>query len=236
MPTRANSTTATNAPNGRYCSEALAQLDEVDVEHHHHKEEQHGHSADIDDDQDHGEKLGAHQNEQARGIEESEDEEQHRVHGIARRDHHHSRSDGHGRRRDRRRALERTSLPQRYGASSARLAAIWRFPALAVFEQLALVVEQLLAGLGRELEIRAFNDSVDWARFLAEAAIDALGHVDVIARRAAAAVLARLGFDGDGERRADRLAQLAGDAAFLAVGITPERSSPRKRGESGPFS
>src|SRR3546814_19320328 len=31
-----------------------------------------------------------------------------------------------------------------------------------------------------------------------------------------------LGFDGDRLRRADRLAQLAGDAPFLAVGIAPQ--------------
>src|ERR1700689_650300 len=37
------------------------------------------------------------------------------------------------------------------------------FPAVAVREQLGLVVEQLLAGLGGELEIRAFDDGVDRA-------------------------------------------------------------------------
>ena len=36
-----------------------------------------------------------------------------------------------------------------------------------------------------------------WAGLLAETAIDALGHVDVIARRLAAAVLALVRFDGD---------------------------------------
>src|SRR5262249_34633393 len=96
-------------------------------------------------------------------------------------------------------------------------------PAVAVRQQLLLVVEELLAGLGGELEVRPFDNGVDRAGLLAEAAIDALGHVDVIARRAPAAVRARLGLDGDGLRRADRLAQLAGDAALLAVGIAAER-------------
>src|SRR5206468_57938 len=40
---------------------------------------------------------------------------------------------------------------------------------------------------------------------------------------APAAVLARLGLDRDRQRRADRLAQLAGDAALLAVGIATQR-------------
>ena len=52
-----------------------------------------------------------------------------------------------------------------------------------------------------------------------EAAVDAFGHVDVIAGGAAAAVLARFGVDGNGLRRADRLAQFAGDAAFFTVRI-----------------
>src|SRR3712207_7357686 len=48
-------------------------------------------------------------------------------------------------------------------------------------------------------------------------------HIDVVACGAAAAVLARLGFDGDRQRRADRLAKLAGDAALLAVRIAAQR-------------
>jgi len=35
---------------------------------------------------------------------------------------------------------------------------------------------------------------------------------------------------------ADRLAQLAGDAALLAIGVAAQRMLARKRGESGPFS
>ena len=87
-----------------------------------------------------------------------------------------------------------------------------------------LVVVELLARLGRELEVRALDDGIDRAGFLAEAAIDALHHVDVIARGAARPVVApRAGLDGDRLRRADRLAQLAGDAALLAVRIAAER-------------
>src|SRR5437763_5524907 len=96
-------------------------------------------------------------------------------------------------------------------------------PAVAVVEQLFLVVDQLLARFGRELQSRSFDDCIDRASLLAEAAIDALGHVDVVARGAPAAVLARLGLDGDGLRGADRLAELAGDAALLTVGIAAQR-------------
>src|SRR3546814_1930987 len=64
----------------------------------------------------------------------------------------------------------------------------------------------------------SLDDGVHRAGFLAIAAIDALRHVDVVARGAPAAVGARLGLDGDRLGRADRLAQLAGDAALLAIG------------------
>src|ERR1700726_853625 len=76
--------------------------------------------------------------------------------------------------------------------------------------------------LGRELEIRPLDDRIDRAGLLAIAAIDALGHVDVVARRAPAALLARVGLDRDRQRRADRLAQLAGNAAFLPVGVSAQ--------------
>src|SRR4051794_11116435 len=86
------------------------------------------------------------------------------------------------------------------------------FPAGAVIEQALLVVVELLAGLDREFLVRPLDDRVDRARFLAEAAIDALHHIDVVARRAARAVVAaRPRLDGDGLRGADRLAELAGD-------------------------
>src|SRR3546814_5983047 len=57
----------------------------------------------------------------------------------------------------------------------------------------------------------------------AEAAVDALRHVDVVARGAPAAVAARLSLDDDALRRADRLAELAGNAPLLAVGIAAQR-------------
>src|SRR4051812_35661596 len=97
-------------------------------------------------------------------------------------------------------------------------------PAIAVREKSILVVEELLARLDRELEVRTLDDGVDRACLLTEAAIDALDHVDVVARGAARAVVAaRAGLDGDRLRRADRLAQLAGDAALFAIGIAAQR-------------
>src|SRR5256885_17270715 len=97
-------------------------------------------------------------------------------------------------------------------------------PAIAIREQPLLIVIELLARLGGEFEIRTFDDGVDRAGLLAQPAIDALHHVDVVARRAPRAVVpSRSRLDGDCLRRADSFAQLAGDAALFAVRIAAQR-------------
>jgi hypothetical protein len=106
------------------------------------------------------------------------------------------------------------SLPVRRIGTSDR--GQLRLPLVAVREQLLLVVQQLLPRLGGVLGVGALDNGVHGARLLAEAAVDALGHVDVVAGRAAGAVGALLGLDRDGLGRADGFAQLAGDATLLA--------------------
>lgn len=91
-----------------------------------------------------------------------------------------------------------------------------RLPLVPIRQQLLLVIQQLLPRLGRVLRIRALDNRIHGAALLAESAVDALGHVDVVARGAAGAVLALLGLDRDGAGGADGFAQLAGDAAFFA--------------------
>src|SRR5918995_409527 len=84
-------------------------------------------------------------------------------------------------------------------------------PAVAVVQELLLVVEQLFARLDRELVVRTLHDGVHRAGLLAIATVDALHHVDVVAGGAARAVVApRPRLDCDGLRRADSLAKLAG--------------------------
>src|SRR4051794_35388719 len=72
------------------------------------------------------------------------------------------------------------------------------------------------------------DDGVDRAGFLAETAEDALGEVDVVARGAPRAVVADFRFDEDRQRRAHRLAELAGDAALLAIRIPALRMQAAK--------
>src|SRR5712671_6400267 len=93
-------------------------------------------------------------------------------------------------------------------------------PAVAIGEKFRLVIIKFLTRLGREFEIRSLDDGIDRTGLLAQPAIDALHHVDVVAHGAAGAVVAaRTGLDGDRLRRTNRLAQLAGDAALLTVRI-----------------
>ena len=75
-------------PTGRYCSTPCLSSAKSTSEHHHHEQEQHGDGADIDYDQDHRQELGAHEHKQTCGIDEGEDEKQHRMHRIARRNDH----------------------------------------------------------------------------------------------------------------------------------------------------
>jgi hypothetical protein len=95
--------------------------------------------------------------------------------------------------------------------------------AVADRQQHVLGEVQVATLLAVVLQDVGLDDRIDRAAFFAEAAEDALGQVDVVALGAPRTVVAHLGLDRDGQRRADRLAQLAGDAALLAVLIPAQR-------------
>jgi hypothetical protein len=63
---------------------------------------------------------------------------------------------------------------------------------------------------------------VNWAALLAETAVDALGHIDIVASGPPAAVHTLLGLDCDGLCRTDGFAELASNAALLACGVPSE--------------
>jgi hypothetical protein len=73
---------------GRIFERTGLHLGEVDVEHHDDEQEQHRHRADIDHQQDHRQEFSAREQEQPGRVEEGEDQEQHRMHRIARCNHH----------------------------------------------------------------------------------------------------------------------------------------------------
>src|SRR5499427_8544981 len=98
--------------------------------------------------------------------------------------------------------------------------------ALADREQLVLAHDVLTALFHVVLVNAREHDGIDRAGFLAEAAVDALEEIDVVACGAPRAIGRYVRIDGDAHRRAHRLAQLAGDAALLAVRIAAQCMQP----------
>merc|ERR1719210_489257 len=70
---------------------------------------------------------------------------------------------------------------------------------------------------------------------LAEAAVDALGHVDVVSGGPPGAVRPLLGLDSDGLGGTDGLAQLAGDTSLLSRGVPPESVFSSEPGRQRPL-
>ena len=97
-------------------------------------------------------------------------------------------------------------------------------------QQHLLGINQIAAFLAVVFQNTGLDYRIHRAGFLAEAAEYALGQIDVIARGAPGAVIPLLGFDGNRQRRAYRLAQLAGNAALFPVGIAAQRMQPAKAG------
>jgi hypothetical protein len=66
------------------------------------------------------------------------------------------------------------------------------------------------------------DNGVNGAALLAKTAVDALGHVDVVACGPPAAVHTLLGLNCDSLRRADSFAELAGNAALFSCWVPSE--------------
>src|SRR6185503_19337866 len=90
-------------------------------------------------------------------------------------------------------------------------------------EQLVLRHDVLAARFHVVFVDARLDDRVDGASFLAEAAVNALEEINVVARGAARAIVTDVALDRDRERRTHGLAELAGDAALLAVRVTAQR-------------
>src|SRR6516162_8564357 len=101
-------------------------------------------------------------------------------------------------------------------APRQRALSVWRvecqvigdlgLPTIAIGQQFFLVVQEFLVRLRCKFEIWTLDNCVNRARLLTIAAVDAFRHIDIIARRAPAAILPGLGLDRDCEGWTDRLA------------------------------
>ena len=96
------------------------------------------------------------------------------------------------------------------------------FPFVPIAQQLFLVVEKLLVRLGSKFVIRTFYDSVYRACFLAKTAINAFGHIDIVAGRFPAPIFPLICFNSNGLRRANSFAQFAGNATFFATRVSTQ--------------
>ena len=99
-------------------------------------------------------------------------------------------------------------------------------PFVTVFDQLLFVVEKLFVQERCVLKVGPFDDCVNGASFLAEAAENALGHVDIVFCGAAGAI-------GAGQAASQSLQAMQRSSP---VGYLLRACSPRNIGERGPFS
>ena len=83
-------------------------------------------------------------------------------------------------------------------------------------------------GFGSKFVVRAFHNGIDRTCLLAEPAINALGHINVVPSGPTGAVFAGLGLDRNGLGGTDRLTKLAGDTPFVSRGVSPQCVFPTK--------
>src|SRR5262249_59066146 len=148
-------------------------------EHQNKEQEKHKNRAEIDEDEDHRQDLRAQENEQGRRVDEGENEEQHRMYGIPRRNDHDGGGDAHAGKQVEKQRGEDHSTASPVRRIERDVVGDLALPAVAVREQALLVEVKLLARLGGELEVPPFDDGVDRAGFLAKPAVDAFDHTDV---------------------------------------------------------
>ena len=79
------------------------------------------------------------------------------------------------------------------------------------------------------------DNGVHRTSLLAEATVDALGHVDVISGGASATICPSFRLNGDGLGGAHSLTQLACDAPLLAVWVPPQNVLAAEARTDGPF-
>ncbi len=214
-----------------------------EVQHHHHKHEQHHDGAGVDDHLQGPRKGGAQAEEDHGHGDEGDDEIEQRMHGVAGADDPQRAVNG-----DQGRGIECQfhdwllgqqaldidglglvlGIPFRLavdGHPAHAIEVVVRVFAGAAYQQIFLLVHQILAAILPHLEIRRQLDGGGGAGLLAQAAEDAAGEVDAKELRIPAAIFP-LGFlQRDAADRARHCAQVARHAALVAVRIAGQHDA-----------
>jgi len=91
-----------------------------------------------------------------------------------------------------------------------------------ISEKFLLVVKQFFACFGRVFGVLSLYDGVDGACFLAEAAVDALGHVNIIFGCSSGTIQPGFGLDSDSLSGANGFTELASNAPFFSGRISTQ--------------
>ena len=97
-----------------------------------------------------------------------------------------------------------------------------RLPFVAISNELLLIVEKFLVPECGVLEVRSFNDGVNRTGFLAKAAEDALGHIDVILGSTARTIRTGFRLNCNCESRAGGFTKFTGNTSLFSSRVTSE--------------
>ena len=131
------------------------------------------------------------------------------MHRVARKDHAQRRADQNRRKRIKEYRVKQGSVPLPVLRVGRFIRGNHGFILVANGEQLVFG-HYVLAGCFHVILVDArLDDCIDRTGFLAKTTVDALEQVDVVASRPASSIFTDVRFNGYGERRAYRLAQVA---------------------------
>lgn len=92
-------------------------------------------------------------------------------------------------------------------------------PFITICQQFLLIVKQFLSGFRGVLDIGGLDNGIDRAGLLAVAAVDALGHINIVLGGTSRTINPLFSLNGDGHSRANGFTQLTGNAALLTTGV-----------------
>ncbi|EDK41018.2 conserved hypothetical protein [Meyerozyma guilliermondii ATCC 6260] len=106
-------------------------------------------------------------------------------------------------------------------------------PLITILQQLLLIIQQLLSGLGRILHIWRLHDGIHGTRFSTVATVDTLGHVNVVLVGSSQSIGTFFCLDGDGLCWANSFTQLTCNTSLFTAGVSPQSVFSSESGRDG---